>query len=376
MREHGKGSLTEYGHGWRAIVSLGLDPATGKRRQLSKTFTNREKAEAWLKENRAKRATSTAGSTGEMFDRWLTHQRHRLAAGKLSTSTLSWYASAIEKHLRPALGAVPAAKMTSTQLQTFIAGKVSKGFGESSLRRLTVVLRAVFSYAVEEGWLERNPAARLEVPEVEVHSTARVWPVEHVRRFLEATRETPLGPLWWLLAVTGMRRGEALGLTWDDVILPDIGAPLIIISRQYRQVDGKPEYATVKTANSARRFTIDPDTTAVLVALRDAQRDAWGADWSSSWPVFMRPDVTPHRPDYVTRTFNKLARSLGLSPIGPHGMRHSLATSLGQGGMPLLTVSRLLGHSSTRVTADTYSHVFAETAGEAVALAAGRLREA
>lgn len=374
-REKGKGSLRVVGDGkYRAQISVGTDPATGQRRYSAKRFTSRKAAEEWLRENRARVSVSTSGSTGEMFDRWLTAQRHRMAAGKLSTSTFSWYASAVEKHLRPTLGAVPAAKMTSAQLQNLIAGKVSKGFGESSLRRLTIVLRAVFSYAVEEGWLERNPAARLEVPEVEVHSTARVWPVDDVRRFLEATKDTPLAPLWWLLAVSRMRRGEALGLSWDDVLIPDIGSPVVEIRRQYRQVDGRPEYAPVKTAKSARRFPIDPVTAAVLVALRDAQREAFGPDWSSSWPVFMRPDLSPYRPDYVSRKFQQEARALGLSPIGPHGLRHSLATSLGEAGMPLLTVSRLLGHSSTRVTADTYSHVFAETAGEAVALAAGRLR--
>ena len=64
--------------------------------------------------------------------------------------------------------------------------------------------------------MERNPTARLEVPEVEVHSTARVWPVEDVRRFLESTRETLLGPLWWVMAVSGIDAGKrwgSLGMT-------------------------------------------------------------------------------------------------------------------------------------------------------------------
>lgn len=183
----------------------------------------------------------------------------------------------------------------------------------------------MFAYATEEGWLERNPAGRLEVPEVVVASVERVWTVTEVRRFLEATSQTPLGLLWWLLAVTGMRRGEALGLRWDDVTLPDIGAPFIEIRRQYRQVDGRPEYAAMKTARSARRFTIDPDTAERLLASREAQRQSSGADWQSGFPVFMRPDLLPFRPDYVSRKFQQQARALGLLPIDPHGLRHSLA---------------------------------------------------
>ncbi|MGI8516334.1 MAG: tyrosine-type recombinase/integrase [Acidimicrobiia bacterium] len=68
----------------------------------------------------------------------------------------------------------------------------------------------------------------------------------------------------------------------------------------------------------------------------------------------MRPDLSPFRPDYVSRAFQAAARRLGLKPIGPHGLRHSLATSLGEAEVPLLIVSRLLGHSSTRVTSDVY----------------------
>ncbi|CAN5755836.1 MAG: tyrosine-type recombinase/integrase [Acidimicrobiia bacterium] len=129
----------------------------------------------------------------------------------------------------------------------------------------------------------------------------------------------------------------------------------------------------MNTAKSERRFTVDPTTAGILDALRGSQQEAFGRDWSSAWPVFMRPDLSPFRPDYVSRAFQAAARRLGLKPIGPHGLRHSLATSLGEAEVPLLIVSRLLGHSSTRVTSDVYSHVFAETAGEAVALAAGRL---
>jgi integrase len=374
VRDKGRGGLSEVDGKWRAQLSLGKDPANGRKRYQSKRFTSRKAAEEWLRDNRVRVAVSTSGSCGELFDRWLTAQRHRMAAGKLSSSTFSWYASAISKHLEP-LGPIGAAKVNSAGLQALLEQKTST-LGRSSLRRLTIILRAVFAYAVEEGWLQRSPALRLEVPEVEVNSHARVWPVDDVRRFLQATRETPLGPLWWLLAVTGMRRGEALGLKWDDVTLPDIGTPFIEIRRQYRQVDGRPEYAPVKTARSVRRFTIDPDTAAVLTAHRAAQQEAFGRDWRLSFPIFMRPDLSPFRPDYVSRKFQEAAKRLGLSPIGPHGLRHSLATALGEAGMPLLTVSRLLGHSSTRVTSDVYSHVFAETAGEAVALAAGKLRGA
>jgi integrase len=241
---------------------------------------------------------------------------------------------------------------------------------------LTIILRAVFAYAVSEGLIERNPALRLEVPDVSGSSVERVWTVDQVKAFLTNTADTPLGPLWWLLAVTGLRRGEALGLNWEDVTFPDIGSPSIEIRRAYVNVKGKAEYGPLKTGRSARRFTIDNDTASLLAAIRDRQKADYGQDWKPSFPVFTRPDLKPVNPNYVTREFQATAARLKLPAIGPHGLRHSLATALGEEGVSLLVVSRLLGHSSTRVTADVYSHTFAETAGNAVALAAGRLRPA
>ena len=322
---------------------------------------------------RERTPTSTRGTMGELFAAWLALQGHRCAAGKLSESTLDWYRGGIDAHLQFFKG-IPTSEVTAAHLQQFIDGK-GKGLGKSSVRRLTIILKAVMAYALEEGYITKNPASRLELSKVETVAHERVWTFAQVQRFLEATQGTPLGPLWWLLAVTGVRRGEALGLRWDDLAVPDIGAASIEIRRAYINVRG-PVMAGTKTAKSARRFTIDPITTETMLRLRTTQQEAYGHDWATTWPIFMRPDLNPLNPNYVTRDFQETAKSLGRPPIGPHGLRHSLATALGEERVPLLTVSRLLGHSSTRATADIYSHVFAETAGEAVATAARRLRPA
>lgn len=374
-RVNGKGSLREVDGKYRVQVYRGKDPLTGKPLFESKRFTNLKTAETWLRDQAGTVKVSTRGTVGDVFDLWLSTQAHRHRAGKLSASTLDWYASGIEKHLRESLGSLPAAKVASAQLQRLIDSK-SEGLGRSSLRRLTIILRAVFAYAVSEGLIERNPALRLEVPDVSGSSVERVWTVDQVKAFLTDTADTPLGPLWWLLAVTGLRRGEALGLNWEDVTFPDIGSPSIEIRRAYVNVKGKAEYGPLKTGRSARRFTIDNDTASLLAAIRDRQKADYGQDWKPSFPVFTRPDLKPVNPNYVTREFQATAARLKLPAIGPHGLRHSLATALGEEGVSLLVVSRLLGHSSTRVTADVYSHTFAETAGNAVALVAGRLRPA
>lgn len=378
-RSHGKGTLRQTDSGkWRAQVYLGTDPITRKRRFASRRFTSKRDAEAWLREQSQDRAAgpSTAATVGEILDLWLTHQRHRHeVSGSLSKNTLDWYAGAINTHLRPVLGELRASGVTSGDLAAVLVRKQRDGLGKSSIRRLTVTLKASFAYAVDEGWVKRNPAQNLESPRIETRGAVeRVWTLEQVRAFLDETADSPLGALYWLMAVTGLRRSEALGLRWSAVALPEIGSAFLEVREGYVDGIGGPRFRELKTDRSRRRIPLDDETTALFRSLRERQQSSFGPDWSRSWPVFARPDLRPYSPSWVTHHFQKTARTMGLPAIGPHGLRHSVATELGEQGVPLTVVSRLLGHSSTRVTGDVYSHVFDETAGAAVSMVAGALK--
>ncbi|MFP3883625.1 MAG: tyrosine-type recombinase/integrase [Actinomycetota bacterium] len=378
-RGHGAGTLRQVEGGkWRAQLYLGVDPITGRRRFKSKRFTARREAERWLRSQAQDRGrgVSTAATVGEVFDLWLAHQRHRHEVSEsLSRNTLDWYAGAVEKHLRPALGDLAVSEVTSANLEGLLVRKQGEGLGKSSIRRLTVTLKASMAYAVDEGWLKRSPADKLESPRMD-HERAieRVWTVDQVQRFLEKVSGSPLHDLYWLMAVTGLRRAEALGLRWSAVTLPDIGAASLEVRDTWVDGKGGPRWSKPKTERSGRRIPVDDETADMLRAIRRRQHDAFGTDWSDSWPVFARPDLRPYSPSWVTHYFQRTARALGLPAIGPHGLRHSVATELGEQGVPLTVVSRLLGHSSTRVTGDVYSHVFEETAGEAVGMVARALK--
>ena len=373
--EYGKGSVTKRGDKYLAQLYLGRDPVTGKHRYTSKTFTAKDKARDWLRDEQAKRRpVETAETVAAILDAWLTHQRHRHEVlDKISESTLTWYESAVKVHLRDTIGTMAADEVTSADIARVLTDRMKRGgpkgrpLGKSSIRRLSIVLRAAFKYAVGEGWLARSPADQIELPKMETtKSEERVWPIADVRRFLDATAGTDYGVLWRVLAVTGLRRGEALGLTWAGVVFADIGDSSVNVTRAYTVLKGRPVWSEPKTDKSRRRVPIDTATATMLEAVRDRQREAFGPDWSDTFPVFSRPDLVPFHPNEVTRTFQRTARELGLPAIGPHGLRHSVATELGEQGVPLTVVSKLLGHSSTRVTGDVYSHVFDETAGAAV----------
>jgi integrase len=233
-RSRGRGSISELPSGrLRAQVYLGSDPVTGRRRFTSRTFTSKRAAETWLREQHPTGPPSSRATVAALLDGWISYQTHRAeVAGTISRSTLSWYRSAVTHHLAPALGPLEVGQVTSADLARLLTRTARQGgpggrpLGRSSIRRLVVVLRAAFAWGVQEGWLTRNPAGSLESPKPERSGAVeRVWTIEQVRLFLDETADTPLGPLWRLLATTGLRRGEGLGLRWSAVTFPDIGEP-------------------------------------------------------------------------------------------------------------------------------------------------------
>ena len=185
----------------------------------------------------------------------------------------------------------------------------------------------------------------------------RVWSPEELRTFLTSVRSDRLYGLWVLLATTGLRRGEAAGLRWDDL---DLDAGRLKVIQTIVTIDGKPVIGKPKTENSAREIGLDPQTVAVLRSHRAQGAEeqlALGKALRDADLVFVWQDGNPVHPDVLTKTFQRLAEAAKLPVIRLHDLRHSYASAALEAGVPLKVVSDRLGHGSIAITADLYSHV-------------------
>lgn len=185
----------------------------------------------------------------------------------------------------------------------------------------------------------------------------QTWRPEELRRFLDHVRDDRLFAAWLLIATTGLRRGELLGLRWQDV---DLDAGRIAVRQTLVSVGGKLKTSTPKTQKSRRGLSLDPATTAALRSHRSRQAEerlAWGGGYHDQDLVFAREDGTPVRPDSFSRSFQTVAGKLSLPVIRVHDLRHTYASiALGAGTHPKVVADRL-GHSTIGTTLDTYSHV-------------------
>ncbi len=373
-----KGSVRRDGAGWVAVFDTGHDPATGQRRQKKRRgFPTRKAARDWLNDQlpAAQRGGYVDPShmpLGVYLDGWLASKEMVLKASTLASYT-AWLGRVQEE-----LGAVPLAQVDVMVLDRFFAdlgrsGKKSRRAGGDagplsalSVRHCQKALGKALDDAVRKRLIPFNPARDMEKPRPE-RAPLRLWSPAQVGTFLRATADDRLAAMWVLYATTGMRRGEVLALRWSDLVLPSSGQGRLTVERAVVAAGYRVVTSTPKSAASVRSIDLDAATTTALRRHRARQAEeklaALGM-WTGDL-VFCREDGSPIHPQSVTYWFQKAAAGAGLPVIPLHGVRHSYATAALEAGIPAKLVQERLGHSSIRVTLDTYTHPSDEVARRA-----------
>ena len=226
----------------------------------------------------------------------------------------------------------------------------------TTVRHIHASLHRALRDAVRWGWTMRNSADQADPPKRSRSSTMRTWKAEEVKAFLSHVGDDRLHTAWLLLATTGMRRGEALGLRWDDLDLEDGWAST---NQSLISVGYAIELSEPKTQRGRRRVALDATTAAALRDHRTRQLEecmAWGPAWENTGNVFVREDGSPIHPDAFSKQFNSRVATAGLPRIRLHDLRHTHATLALQAGIHPRVVSERLGHATIAITLDTYSH--------------------
>ena len=238
--------------------------------------------------------------------------------------------------------------------------------------RIYATLRASLNAAVRQRVIPWNPAAGVELA-AEVREPARVWGPAEVRAFLAATEGHRLHALWRLVLLAGLRRGEACGLRWQDI---DLDAGCLRVAQTLLQLGGRVVTGTPKSASSGRTVSLDAETVRLLDEHQRAQRRerfAAGSAYEDAGLVFCDEIGRVYLPDRVSAWFRQAARDAGLPVIKLHEGRHSAATLALEAGIDIKIVSARLGHSTTAITSDLYTHVRRAVADDAAAKVAALL---
>jgi integrase len=331
-------------------------PLTGGGR-LSKTFNARSDAIAWRDEqlvllHRGEATPQTSVTVGALLTRWLEDE----ASARVRPSTLADYADTIRVHLLPRLGIVRADRLTAAHVHAMLADMERAGVGCRTRQLALLRLKQTLAWASDVELLRRSVAEKISPPRCPP-SEKRALSAAEQRDFLAAAEHDVLWPLWRVYLMTGLRRGEGLGLEWRGVDLDDgvLSVRQQVNIEQDQHGVARPRVGEVKTAAARRTLVIDSATRDALVAYRD-RRHA-GETVRIHPLIFCTRHGTPLNPNNVIRTFTRIKEACGLGPdITIHSLRHTHATECIEAGMDWLAVAARLGHSDPSITHGTYGH--------------------
>ena len=289
---------------------------------------------------------------------WLEVWFEHYAKVKVRPSSHQTYRGYIDNHIKPNIGKIPLEKLTSLELQKFykkplINGRVdrlesrhqAKGLSPKTVRNIHQIISSAMNLAREQKLIAGNPAEGCALPRLE-HREMRTLPVEQLQSFLREAKDSGVFELYYLELATGLRRGELLGLKWEDI---DLERGDLRVKRQVARINGEVVEAPLKTKNAYRTLPLAEDTIGVL----KAQRKKTG---ESPW-VFPSSTGGPIAPDSVLHMLHRVLKRAGLPRVRFHDFRHTFATLALQNGVDVKTVSGMLGHFSAGFTLDTYAHV-------------------
>ncbi|MGB9886774.1 MAG: tyrosine-type recombinase/integrase [Moorellales bacterium] len=366
---------------WRIFIELGKD-AEGKRQRLIKYFRGKkEEAEAYKEQLLAELRQQTyvrpsRVTVGEWLETWLNEYKK---PPKTRPTTWQNYEYLIRVHIKPAIGHLQLQDLQPHHLQRLYnrlhsAGRAdgAGGLSARTVQMVHTVMHGALRQAAKNGLVARNVAEATSLPKRQ-KKEPRILTPEEQARFFEVIQQDRLGAAFLLDLGTGMRRGELLGLKWEDVNLKE---GVIRVRREL--VEAKdPEtgkraliFQEPKSEKGRRSIPLPEWAVAALKAHRKRQLEeklALGEAYQDHGLVFCTEKGTPIRPRNLNRTFTRLKKRAGVDGVTPHGLRHTYATRLLELGEHPKVVQELLGHSQISLTLDTYSHVLPELKRQAAA---------
>lgn len=273
-----------------------------------------------------------------------------------TASTRRSYRSAIDTHLRPALGKRQLVDLSVRDVQRMIGGMLAAGHSGRHVAHIRGVLRAAIAHAMRAEIVHRNVAAPAAAPPVrspEMHALSAA----ELHRLFAALEGERLRPLIVTAAALGLRRGELIALRWDDV---DLDQASLKVRRTGGRIAGEYIEGQPKSARSRRVVALPPAHVTLLrqhSAAIAEERLRLGPAWQDEDRVFPGERGGPVSENAIRLALGRALARAGLPHIRVHDLRHTAATSLLGAGGSLRDVQEMLGHASYVITADLYTHV-------------------
>lgn len=350
-RTNGEGSIyprkikgTEY---LIVEITTGFDD-NGKRLKKTTSAKTRTEAVEKLKKLQADFANGLLVKTEKAsLYQWLIDFLQTFKQGKIKPTTYDGYIQLVNHYFKgSAIGKRQIQKLTTTDIQRYLKPLELSGKTET-MRKLKIILNMALRKAVQVGLIPKNVADFIELPKTSKSKDVSILTSDEITRLI-ATAEhdrSRILPAIKLALDTGLRRGEVLGLTWDDV---DLENGKLQIRQNVVETSSKKIIQTPKTNDSIRNVQLLPETVELLRDLKISS--------TSPYLFSQLKDKTPMSPRHFSRIYRRLCSKAGINNSKYHALRHTHATEMIEAGMDTKVVSERLGHTDIRTTFNVYVH--------------------
>ena len=372
---------------WEGRLTIGTDPGSGK--QQRKSFTGKTQKEvreklqaAAVSVNEGSFFEPTKLTVKEWFEVWLSEYM-----GDKKPLTVTQYRSMSETHIFPALGAVKLAMLTALQLQKFYnqlakdgktamkknrkTGKMQivktgKPLSAKSIKNIHGIISKALNTAVNQSMIRDNVAKRVTIPKV-IREEVKPLTEEQQKAFISALQSHKFRNIYTVILFTGLREGEAIGLTWDCI---DFRKGTLKVYRQLQKRDkaeGGYQFAPLKN-NKVRVIKLSPFVQKIFENQKIQQRTdklAAGKHWEGFQTIEEQENAlvfTTKKGKHLScatvyNNFKRIAVQIGAPEARVHDLRHTFAVISLQSGDDFKTVQDALGHATAAFTLDVYGHV-------------------
>ena len=368
-RGRGEGGVHHRSDGlWVGQIDLGWKD--GKRKR--KAVYGKTRAEA-VRKLREKEALIAQGVTPaselltveDYLEDWLTNR----IPGTITVRTEALYRRAVHSYINPTLGKLKLIKLRPSDVSLMLQDLERRGYSPATQRMARSTLRRALRIAEQDGILGRNVAAIAEGPKLNQREGRTLTP-EQAKVFLEAVKGDRLEAAYVLTLALGLRRGEVLGLKWEDLSFGEETVSLSVRRQLIRDRNGI-SLTELKTKGSRRVLHLSEPLVEAVVrhkAFQEAEAYTRSKTWHNDHDLMFTSTIgTPIDPEWFGRTVPKFTVEAGLGHWSIHELRHSCASLLMAMEVPLEVISDQLGHASIRVTSDVYGHLLPGSKAKAAA---------
>lgn len=368
IRPRKKTNGTRY---WQLTAELGRDPVSQKRlrkyRSVEGTKKEAERAlRAFIAEiEKGMYVTDTKITVHEWVDTWL----EVYIVPNVSPTTLSRYEGMIKRYIKPILGHVQVQQLTTLAVQAWVNGLKTSPVSGKEMSAATIkhsyhVLKGAMDKAVLTGIIPRSPCTGIMLPKGQKKPPV-VYDELQIKQLIAAAKGTEMEIIIDIELCLGLRRGELLGLRWQDI---DFEKNQVHIVKNRVVVNGKAVVKDPKTETSCR--TVDAPVQ-MMEKLRKhktnclANRLRLGQAYTLTDYVIVHPDGKPIYPEYVSQMLTKLQKKAGLPKCRFHDLRHLCASIMLMQGVNVKVAKEHLGHKDIATTMNIYTHVLPSVAKDA-----------